>query len=35
MAPFNLKEALAATQGRKGAKTQGFRLLVSFTPGGQ
>jgi hypothetical protein len=31
MAPFNLKKAVAATQRRKGAKTQGFRFLGSFT----
>jgi hypothetical protein len=31
MAPINLKNAVAATQRRKGAKTQGVRFLASFT----
>ena len=31
MAPFNLKKGVAATQRRKGAKTQGLRFLDSFT----
>jgi hypothetical protein len=30
MAPFNLKKAVAVTQRRKGAKSQGFRFLGSF-----
>src|ERR1035437_4719838 len=30
MAPFNLRKAVAATQRREGAKSQGFRFLGSF-----